>query len=55
MKYLFLVLAFASLLATSGCSMFSSSWNAANDRDHPGNGADADHSSGMGLGENPGN
>jgi uncharacterized protein YceK len=55
MKYLLLMLAFIALLATSGCSMFSSSRNAANDRNHPGNGADADHSSGMGLGEHPGN
>jgi hypothetical protein len=55
MKTCVLLLTVVALLATGGCSMFSSSRNAANDRDHPGNGADAGHSSGMGLGGNPGN
>jgi hypothetical protein len=55
MKYLLLMLAFIALLATNGCSMFSSSRNAANDRNHPGNGAEVGHSSVLGQGENQGN
>jgi hypothetical protein len=55
MRYLLLILAAIPLLAVNGCSTFSSSRNAANDRDHPGNGAEATHSSVLGLGENQGN
>jgi hypothetical protein len=47
MKYLLLMLAFIVLLAANGCSMFSSSRNAANDRDHPGNGNNGYPASGM--------
>jgi hypothetical protein len=55
MRYSLLILAVMVFLAASGCSMFSSSRNAANDRDHPGNGAEAGHSSVLGQGENQGN
>ncbi len=55
MRYLLLILAVIPLLALNGCSTFSSSRNTANDRDHPGNGAEASHSSVLGLGENQGN
>jgi hypothetical protein len=51
MKYLLLVLAVIPLLAANGCSMFSSNRNAANDRDHPDNGGNANHSSGVNHGE----
>ena len=51
MRYLLLILAVIPLLAASGCSMFSSSRNAANDRNHPDNGGNADHSSGVNHGE----
>ena len=55
MKTCLLLLTVVALLATGGCSMFSSSRNAANDRDHPGNGSEAGHSSVLGQGENRGN
>ena len=55
MRYLLLILAVIPLLGANGCSMFSSSRNTANDRDHPGNGAEAGHSSVLGQGENRGN
>jgi uncharacterized protein YceK len=45
MRYLLLILAVIPLLAANGCSMFSSSRNTANDRDHSENRANADHSS----------
>ena len=51
MRYFLLILAVIPLLAASGCSMFSSSRNAVNDRNHPDNGGNADHSSGVNHGE----
>ena len=57
LRYLLLILAVIPLLAASGCSMFSSNRNAANDRNHPDNGGNADHSSGVNHGvytANPG-
>jgi uncharacterized protein YceK len=51
MRYLLLILAIIALLATNGCSMFSSNRNAANDRDHPGNGNNENPASGMQHGD----
>jgi hypothetical protein len=51
MKYLLLILAVIPLLGANGCSMFSSSRNNTNDRDHPENGGNADHSSVVSHGE----
>jgi len=51
MRYLLLILAVIALLAASGCSMFTSSRNNANDRNHPDNGGDANHSSVVNHGE----
>jgi hypothetical protein len=51
MRYLLVILAVIPLLAANGCSMFSSSRNAVNDRNHPDNGGNADHSSGVNHGE----
>ena len=45
MKILRLLLTVMALLAANGCSMFSSSRNTANDRDHSENRANTDHSS----------
>jgi uncharacterized protein YceK len=42
MKYVLLILAVIPLLAVNGCSMFSSSRNTANDRNHAENRANAD-------------
>jgi hypothetical protein len=51
MRCLLLILAVIALLAASGCSMFTSSRNNANDRNHPDNGGDANHSSVVDHGE----
>ena len=51
MRYWLLILAVIPLLAANGCSMFSSSRNTANDRDHPGNGNIENHVSGMQHGD----
>jgi hypothetical protein len=51
MRYWLLILAVIPLLAANGCSMFSSSRNNANDRNHPDNGGNADHSSVVSHGE----
>jgi hypothetical protein len=51
MKLFLLLLTVIALLATNGCSMFSTSRNNANDRNHPGNGGNVDHSSGVNHGE----
>jgi len=51
MRYLLLLLAVIALLAASGCAMFSTSRNNANDRNHPENGGNVDHSSGVNHGE----
>jgi hypothetical protein len=51
MRYFLLILAVIPLLAIGGCSMFSSNRNAGNDRNHPGNEGNADHSSGVNHGE----
>jgi len=51
MRYILLFIIVSALVATNGCSMFSSKRNAANDRDHPDNGGNADHSSGVNHGE----
>jgi hypothetical protein len=51
MRYLLLILAVIPLLAANGCSMFSSSRNSANDRNHPENGGNANHSSVVNQGE----
>jgi hypothetical protein len=51
MKKILLLSTVIALLATSGCSMFSPKRNAANDRNHPENGGNVDHSSGVNHGE----
>lgn len=51
MKTLLLLLTVVVLLAANGCSMFSTSRNNANDRNHPENGGNVDHSSGVNHGE----
>jgi hypothetical protein len=51
MKCLLLILAVIALFAANGCSMFTSSRNNTNDRNHPDNGGDANHSSVVNHGE----
>jgi len=51
MKYFLLLSTVIALLATSGCAMFSSTRNNTNDRNHPENGGNVDHSSGVNHGE----
>jgi hypothetical protein len=51
MKIFLLLSTVIAMLATGECSMFSSSRNTTNDRDHPGNGNIENHASGMQHGD----